>query len=106
MQYTKTFNYILRRAQNKTEMGARAVFYYDYLLGKGTIDSLAILMEANEWMVEDLISTRNEYIGKVDSLVYKIEMILNGVCERSKKLNKIYQRFKIEGDISSGDEDN
>lgn len=30
-------------------------------------------------------------------------MILNGVCEKSKKLNKIYQRFKIEGDISSGD---
>jgi hypothetical protein len=53
-------------------MGTRAVFYYDFLLSKGSIESLGILMDNNEWMVEDLISTRNEYIGKVDSLVYKI----------------------------------
>jgi hypothetical protein len=44
LQITKTFNYILRRAQNKQEMGARAVFYYDFLITKGIIESLTILM--------------------------------------------------------------
>lgn len=104
MQAIKTFNYILRRAQNKIEMGARAVFFYDFLINKTPIESLTKLMESNDWMVEDFISTRNEYIGKVDSVVYKIELILNGVCEKSKRLNRIYQKFKIEGDVSSGDE--
>ncbi len=47
MQSIKTFNYILRRAQNKTEMGARAVFFYDFLMGQVVIESLTILMEAN-----------------------------------------------------------
>jgi hypothetical protein len=55
----KTFNYILRRAQNKTEMGARALFLYDFLMDKGVTDSLTILMEANDWMIEDMIQTRN-----------------------------------------------
>lgn len=32
-------------------MGARAVFYYDFLLTKGIIESLTILMENNDWMV-------------------------------------------------------
>lgn len=53
-------------------MGSRAVFIYDFLNGKTTLESLAILTERNEWMVEDLVMLRNEYVTKVDSLVYKI----------------------------------
>ena len=37
LQIMKTFNYILKQAQNKTEMGARTVFFYDFLLGKSSV---------------------------------------------------------------------
>jgi hypothetical protein len=59
LQILRTFNYILRRAQNKTEMGARAVFFYDFLVGKSSLESLTVLIENNDWMISDLISMRN-----------------------------------------------
>jgi hypothetical protein len=34
MQILKTINYILKKAQNKKEMGTRAVFIYDFFNGK------------------------------------------------------------------------
>jgi len=33
---------------------------------------MALLIEQNIWMIEDLIDLRNHYVEKVDSLVYKI----------------------------------
>ena len=72
LQILKTLNFVLRKAKNKVEMGTRAVFIYDYLNNKTALESMAMLTERNEWMVEDLILLRNEYLGKVDSVVYKI----------------------------------
>jgi len=36
-------------------MGTRAVFLYDFLNGKTAYESLALLIEQNIWMVEDLV---------------------------------------------------
>jgi hypothetical protein len=36
-------------------MGARAVFIYDFLNGKTAVESMAVLVEQNVWMVSDLI---------------------------------------------------
>ena len=43
-------------------MGTRAVFIYDFLNGKTSVESLSILVEQNPWMVEDLIDVRNQYV--------------------------------------------
>lgn len=72
LQILKTLNYILKRAKNKPEMGTRAVFIYDFLNSKVSYESLGLLIEQNTWMVSDLIEVRNEYVNKVDALVYKI----------------------------------
>ena len=53
-------------------MGTRAVFIYDFMNGKMAAESLALLVESNQWMVSDLIEVRNDYVNKVDALVYKI----------------------------------
>ena len=80
------------------------MFIYDYLNGKSPLESLAILTERNEWMVEDLVMLRNEYVNKVDSLVYKIEMLLHEMSNKSNKIKRLYQRFKVEGDEESEDD--
>lgn len=85
-------------------MGTRAVFIYDYLNNKSVIESLAILTERNDWMVEDLVLLRNQYIGKVDSIVYKIEMILHEMSQVSNKVRRLYQKFKVEGEESEEDQ--
>lgn len=72
LQILKTINFILKKAKNKQEMGTRAVFIYDFLNGKTAVESLGLLIEQNTWMVEDLIDVRNQYVSKVDPLVYKI----------------------------------
>ena len=79
-------------------MGTRAVFIYDYLNNKAVIETLAILTERNDWMVEDLVMLRNQYIGKVDSIVYRIEMLLHEMSQVSNKVRRLYQKFKVEGE--------
>ncbi len=61
------------------------------------MESLAILAERNEWVIEDFIMLRNEFIGKVDSMVYKIEMLLHEMSQKSNKVKKLYQKYKVEG---------
>jgi hypothetical protein len=51
LQNLKIINHILRKAKNKQEMGTRAVFLYDFLNGKTSYESLALLIEQNIWMV-------------------------------------------------------
>ena len=85
-------------------MGTRAVFIYDYLNNKNVVESLAILTERNDWMVEDLILLRNQYVGKVDAIVYKIEMLLHEMSQVSNKVRRIYQKFKVAGEESDEDE--
>lgn len=46
---------------------------------------------------------RNEYIGKVDSLVYKIEMLLHEMSKKSNKVKKLYEKYKVDGDEGSED---
>jgi hypothetical protein len=46
-------------------------------------------------MVEDLIGVRNEYIEKVNPLVYKIEMLLHSMSTVNAAVRKIYEKFKI-----------
>lgn len=72
MHIMKTLNFILKKAKNKQEMGTRAVFIYDFMNGKTSFESLALLTEQNLWMVGDLIEVRNVYVSKVDALVYKM----------------------------------
>jgi hypothetical protein len=55
-------------------------------------------------MIENLIDLRNEYVGKVDPLVYKIELLLHNVSVINAKIRKIYEKFKVEGDNSSADD--
>ena len=55
MHIMKTLNFILKKAKNKQEMGTRAVFIYDFMNGKTSFESLALLTEQNLWMVGDLI---------------------------------------------------
>lgn len=86
-------------------MGSRAVFIYDFLNGKSPVESLAILTERNTWMIEDLVRLRNEYVGKVDSLVYKIEMVLMEMSNKSNKIKKLYQKYRVEGDAESEEDD-
>jgi hypothetical protein len=40
-------------------MGTRAVFIYDFLNGKTPVESFALLVEQNTWMVDNLIELRN-----------------------------------------------
>lgn len=40
----KTINFILKKAKNKQEMGTRTVFIYDFLNGKTSVESLALLI--------------------------------------------------------------
>lgn len=49
-------------------------------------------------MVSDLIEVRNEYVSKVDSLVYKIELLLHNMSSVDAKVRKVYEKFKIEGE--------
>ena len=79
-------------------MGTRAVFLYDFLNSKNAYESLGMLIEQNNWMVEDLIGVRNEYIEKVNPLVYKIEMLLHSMSTVNPAVRKIYEKFKIEGE--------
>lgn len=51
LQLLKTVNFVLKKAKNKQEMGARAVFLYDFLNGKTAVESMALLVEQNPWMV-------------------------------------------------------
>ena len=46
-------------------------------------------------MVEDLIGVRNEYIEKVNPLVYKIEMLLHSMSTVNAGVRKIYEKFRI-----------
>lgn len=52
-------------------------------------------------MVSDLIEVRNEYVSKVDGLVYKIELLLHNMATVNKTVRKIYEKFKVEGDYES-----
>jgi hypothetical protein len=97
-------NFVLKKAKNKQEMGSRAVFIYDFLNGKTAVESLALLVEQNPWMVEDLIDVRNQYVSKVDPLVYKIELLLHNMSSVNKSVRKIYEKFKVEGDYDSDDD--
>lgn len=65
---------------------------------------MALLVEQNTWMVEDLIQVRNEYVGKVDSLVYKIELLLHNMSSNNAKVRQVYEKFKIAGDYDSEDD--
>jgi len=85
-------------------MGTRAVFIYDFLNGKTAVESLAALVESNTWMVSDLIEVRNEYVSKVDSLVYKIELLLHNMSSVDAVVRKFYEKFKIEGEYDSEDD--
>ncbi len=85
-------------------MGTRAVFIYDFLNGKTSVESLSILVEQNPWMVEDLIDVRNQFVQKVDPLVYKIELLLHNMSTVNAKVRKIYEKFKVEGDYNSEDD--
>jgi hypothetical protein len=76
-------------------MGTRAVFIYDFLNGKTSFESLALLIEQNPWMVGDLIEVRNEYVSKVDGLVYKIELLLHNMSTINKTVRKLYEKFKV-----------
>jgi DNA-binding CsgD family transcriptional regulator len=104
LQILKTLNFILKKAKNKQEMGTRAVFVYDFLNGKTAVESLALLIEQNPWMVEDLIDVRNQYVSKVDPLVYKIELLLHNVSTVNAKVRKVYEKFKVEGEYESEDD--
>lgn len=55
-------------------------------------------------MVDNLIELRNEYVGKVDSLVYKIELLLHNISLINAKVRKVYEKFKIEGEYESEDD--
>jgi hypothetical protein len=44
MNILKTLSAILKKAKNKQEMGARAVFIYDFLNGKAAVESFALLV--------------------------------------------------------------
>lgn len=55
----KTINYILRKNKNKIDLASRAVFIYEFLNNKSSLESFAILVERNTWMVEDLVRLRN-----------------------------------------------
>lgn len=68
----RSLNQILRKSKNKTELGSRALFVYDYLNGQQQIESLALIIENNESMVEELVRVRNDYVGILEPLVYKI----------------------------------
>lgn len=72
LQIVKTINYILRKNKNKIDLASRAVFIYEFLNNRSSMESFAILVERNTWMVEDLVRLRNDYINKLDALVYKI----------------------------------
>lgn len=52
-------------------------------------------------MVEDLIDVRNQYVSKVDPLVYKIELLLHNISTVNAKVRKVYEKFKIEGQYDS-----
>ena len=69
--------------------------------GKTSVESLALLIEQNPWMVGDLIEVRNEYVAKVDALVYKIELLLHNMSTVNKTVRKIYEKFKVEGEYES-----
>jgi hypothetical protein len=43
MHILKTLNFILKKAKNPQEMGTRAVFIYDFLNSKSSVESLALL---------------------------------------------------------------
>ena len=100
----KTLNYILKKAKNKQEMGTRAVFIYDFMNGKTSVESLSMLTEQNIWMVGDMIEVRNAYVSKVDTLVYKIELLLHNMSTTNKIVRKAYEKFKVEGDYDSEDD--
>ena len=85
-------------------MGTRAVFIYDFMNGKTSFESLALLTEQNVWMVGDLIEVRNAYVNKVDALVYKIELLLHNMSTVNKIVRKSYEKFKVAGDYDSEDD--
>jgi hypothetical protein len=104
LQILKTLNFILKKAKNKQEMGSRAVFIYDFLNGKSAVDSFAILAEQNIWMVDDLVDLRNQYVSKVDDLVYKVELLLHNISNLNPKVRKAYEKFRVEGNEGSDEE--
>lgn len=55
-------------------------------------------------MVGDLIEVRNEYVSKVDGLVYKIELLLHNMSTINKTVRKLYEKFKVQGDYDSEDD--
>lgn len=65
------------------------------------MESLAILAERNEWVIEDFIMLRNEFIGKVDSMVYKIEMLLHEMSQKSNKVKNYTRSIKWRVGIAS-----
>ena len=85
-------------------MGTRAVFIYDFMNGKTSVESLSMLTEQNIWMVGDMIEVRNAYVSKVDTLVYKIELLLHNMSTTNKIVRKAYEKFKVEGDYDSEDD--
>lgn len=51
LTFLKTLNYVLRRSKNKVELGSRALFVYDFLNNQSQMESLALVIENNDWMV-------------------------------------------------------
>jgi hypothetical protein len=86
--FLKTLNHCLRKSKNKVELGSRALFVYDFLNGQQQIDSMATVVEANDWMVEDLVKVRNDYVGVLEPVVFKIELLLHEMSKLSKKVKK------------------
>jgi hypothetical protein len=41
-------------------------------------------------MVDDLVDLRNQYVSKVDDLVYKIELLLHNTSNLNPKVRKAY----------------
>lgn len=49
---------------------------------------MATVVEANDWMVEDLVKVRNDYVGVLEPVVFKIELLLHEMSKLSKKVKK------------------
>jgi len=46
------------------------------------------MVQNNQWMVEELVRVRNDYVGVLEPPVYKIELLLHEMSKLSKRINK------------------